>query len=41
MRCARIDNRPTQTRTITNTPVTNYTYDAANRLTKTGGVNYT
>lgn len=30
-----------QTRTITNTQVTNYTYDAANRLTNAGGVNYT
>jgi hypothetical protein len=37
----KVGNRTVQTRTITNTQVTNYTYDAANRLTNAGGVNYT
>lgn len=36
-----VGNRTMQTRTITSTQVTNYLYDAANRLTQAGGVTYT
>jgi YD repeat-containing protein len=36
-----VGNRTVQTRTITNTQVTTYTYDVANRMTKVGTVNYT
>jgi RHS repeat-associated protein len=36
-----VGNRTTQTRTVTSTQVTAYQYDAADRLTNAGGVNYT
>jgi uncharacterized protein RhaS with RHS repeats len=36
-----VGNRAVQTQTITNTLVTNYTYDAANRLTSVNGQAYT
>ena len=36
-----VGNRTVQTRTITSTLATTYTYDAANRLTNAGGVAYT
>jgi hypothetical protein len=41
MPVSKVGNRTVQTRTITNTQVTNYTYDTANRLTNAGGVSYT
>jgi hypothetical protein len=36
-----VGNRETYTATITNTVVTTYAYDAANRLVNAGGVAYT
>jgi PKD repeat protein len=36
-----VGNRTAQTRTLTSTTVTTYTYDAANRLTSVNGVAYT
>jgi len=37
----KVGNRTAMTKTITSTPVTTYTYDAANRMINAGGVPYT